>query len=313
MSAEEVAGLLASHWPGFVLGRVLKVSQNTTFSATGADGRALVVRATPRSSPVAAPASAVAVELQFLLFARARGLSVCAPVAASDGALRVEGPTTALSVFEFAPFGTPVDYSSYVWMTDDAHVSALGRWLARLHALSREFARERPDLAAAARRWDDLHGGILRGVDSLLADADAADDPARFGLIHGDVNPSNYYFDDAAGMLWVFDWDQLQRAWFLYDVAQPIWGVALLSGAGSPVDRKPVPEADVDRFTHILVDAYERESNGPRVDRAELQRMVLLRRELYARFCARAVVELPSGHPIRDFCEFVNAWLVARN
>lgn len=95
------------------------------------------------------------------------------------------------------------------------------------------------------------------------------------------------------------------------DVAQPIFGVLMLQEAGSPIDFKPV-ETHLERFTDWLVKGYEMESKS-RFDRAELQRMLELRRLFYFRFCERAVDELRANCPpalkhMLTFCEFITAW-----
>lgn len=59
-------------------------------------------------------------------------------------------------------------------------------------------------------------------------------DNENFGVIHGDLNVSNYYVRED-GELSVFDWDQTQRAWYLYDLAQCIWGVTMAVYCGMPM------------------------------------------------------------------------------
>ena len=104
----------------------------------------------------------------------------------------------------------------------------------------------------------------------------------------------------------VFDWDQIQLGWFLYDLAQPLWGVIMLAVGGNPLDsgKTRVPEADPKRYEEWLVEAYEKEM-GEKVDRTALGRMVDLRKELYSRFCHQALAELPPDSPMAQFCSFV--------
>ena len=73
-----------------------------------------------------------------------------------------------------------------------------------------------------------------------------------FGVIHGDLNVSNFFYTppagDAGASLSVFDWDQVcmtsvarvhaavhsgrdlqvQRGWFMWDLAQPLVGALML-------------------------------------------------------------------------------------
>lgn len=66
-------------------------------------------------------------------------------------------------------------------------------------------------------------------------------------------------------------------------------------------------EANVSAYTTWLLEGYE--EGGAKVDREALQRMVELRRQLYKRFCKRAVIELSPDSPIVKFCEYMNSWL----
>ena len=54
-----------------------------------------------------------------------------------------------------------------------------------------------------------------------------------------------------------------------------------------------------------VYDQLYRRNDGAIVDRAALQRMVMIRRELYRRFCRKAVLELPADHPMAGFCKSV--------
>ncbi len=80
----------------------------------------------------------------------------------------------------------------------------------------------------------------------------------------------------------------------------------MVAGAGSPVDRSPVPCANVSQFTDWLVAGYEAQAGSP-VDRAALARMVAIRRQLYLRFCRTAVKQLdPATHEfMHNFCAYI--------
>jgi len=208
-----------------------------------------------------------------------------------------------LCLFTFAT-GEPVVYTDWTWMNREI-VVGLGRWFARLHQLTRRFVQEQPTLAARARHWRTLHDGVLAEVQVDESDRKTESDPKYFGVIHGDVNPSNYFWDSAQGMPCMFDWDQIQRSWFLYDLSAPIWGVTSLERAGSPMDRSAVPQANSKQYTTWLLEGYESDGDRDVVDRAALHRMIMIRRELYKRFCRLALTELHPEHQMYDFCKFV--------
>jgi len=243
-------------------------------------------------------------EVALLEYLYENKLPVCRAVQSSiTSSAAVRSGSLILCLFTFAT-GEPVVYTDWTWMTNREIVVGLGHWLARLHKLTRRFVQEQPTLAARARHWTTLHEGVLAGVQVDERDSRTASDPAYFGLIHGDVNPSNYYWDSAVRMPCMFDWDQLQQSWFLYDLSAPIWGVVSLERAGSPIDRSAVPQANSELYTTWLLEGYESDGGGV-VDRAALHRMVMIRRELYRRFCRQALLELSPEHPMAGFCKSV--------
>lgn len=299
---EQVRQLALHHW-GVEVGECLKVSQNHTFLANKGTTERFVLRVTP--DPENKRFESTELEMALLEYLHDNNLPVCRPIQSSIVASAVvHSSPLILCLFTFAT-GVPVVYTDWTWMTDREIVIGLGRWFARLHRLSRRFVQEQPALAARARHWTTLHEGILAEVPVDERDSKTASDPAYFGVIHGDVNPSNYYWDSAVVMPCMFDWDQLQQSWFLYDLSAPIWGVISLERAGSPIDRSPVPQANSELYTNWLLEGYESDGEGVAVDRAALQRMVLIRRELYRRFCRRAVLELAPEHPMAAFCKSV--------
>jgi Ser/Thr protein kinase RdoA (MazF antagonist) len=64
-----------------------------------------------------------------------------------------------------------------------------------------------------------MHEGILKGAPVAEEDRAVMSDPLHFGVIHGDVNISNFFFIESEQSLHVFDWDQTQRGWYLWDLA----------------------------------------------------------------------------------------------
>ena len=82
-------------------------------------------------------------------------------------------------------------------------------------------------------------------------------DPQHYGVIHGDLNTSNFFFIEEEKLLSVFDWDQVQQGWYLWDLAQSMFGIHMLDGAGSIIDGSKVAEADPARFVNWMVEGYE--------------------------------------------------------
>ena len=300
---DEVRQLARDHW-NVELGVCLKASQNHTFVAENKESERFIVRVTP--DPKNERLASTELEVALLQYLHDHQLPVCRsiPSCLTSSCVVRSGPLI-VCLFDYAS-GEPVIYTEWKWMTDRRIVVALGRWFARLHELTRHFVEEQPELAAGARHWTTLHEGVLAQVPVDEHDRLTSLDRSHFGLIHGDVNPSNYFWNEKIEMPSMFDWDQLQQSWFLYDLSAPIWGVISLERNGSPIDRSPVPQANSQLYTTWLLEGYESENKGQLVDRLALQRMVLIRRELYRRFCRLAVLELPPEHPMAIFCKCVN-------
>jgi Ser/Thr protein kinase RdoA (MazF antagonist) len=313
---DAVASLVLAHW-GLQLDGVLKASQNTTFAAHDAEsGAKYAVRVTPDAAD--AHRQRIADELTFVAFlASHAGLDgVCAPVpprAGGDAAAPlVRAGDLTLVVFQWAA-GEPLDFLGMRWATDGALVRAWGAWLARLHAASRAFAAARPDVAARVRRWDELHESILAGAplhDDDAAAAATGGPSAAFGVLHGDLNLSNFFVGGPADAptLSVFDWDQTQLGWWEWDVAQAALTSLMLQEAGMVGTGAPVPQADHARALAWLVEGYERVAGAGALDAPRLARMVALRKAFYGRFGARAKAEgVPPG--MAGFIDYIDAWV----
>lgn len=302
IDTDEVRRLCHEHW-GVHLGDCLKVSQNHTFVAKNDAQERFIVRVTP--DPSNTRFNSIQLEIAVLDFLHANELPACRAIPSTLASTAiVRNGDLIICLFTFAS-GESLNYTEWTWMTKRDIVHGLGRWLARLHQLTRRFVQERPDLAVYARHWTTLHEGVLAEVPVDERDRKTESDSSHFGLIHGDVNASNYYWDSSIGLPFMFDWDQLQRSWFLYDLSAPIWGVMMLEKAGSPFDRSPVPEANSERYTNWLIEGYESDGDRTLVDRSALDRMVMIRRELYRRFCRKALLELSADHPMAQFCKHV--------
>jgi Ser/Thr protein kinase RdoA (MazF antagonist) len=309
IETEEVRRLVQEHW-GLELGNCIKASQNHTFIATSSKGDdndkpiQFIVRVTP--DPENNRSEGIQVELTLLDFLQSHSLSVCAAIPSQKThSLMIREKDLDICVFNFAK-GAPVVYTEWTWMTDRTYVTGVGRWMSRLHQLTRQFAQERPELVQKIRNWTELHDNLLAEAPVDPHDVELQKDPQAFGIIHGDINPSNYFWEAETQLPCVFDWDQMQMSWFAYDLAQPIWGVVMKKG---DPDTPGWELANPELYTDWLLEGYESElPNGEKVDRAVLKRMLGLRRELYRRFCTKALDELDPESFMGKFCAKVVEW-----
>jgi Ser/Thr protein kinase RdoA (MazF antagonist) len=317
---DAVAALVAQAWPGLALDGIIKASQNHTFAAHDeASGAKYSVRVTP--DPTGAHYGRTQDELAFVSFLATQLDGVCAPVPLRDSSERtcLQHGQLVVCVFTWA-VGEPVNFPAYKWLTDEAIVHEWGAWLARLHAASRAFTKAQPEVAARMRRWDQLHDNLMQGVplhpdDAAAAAAAAAGEPGterHYGVIHGDVNLSNFFIRSEPGQppaLSVFDWDQAQLGWWEYDLAQPAITSLMLAEGGSLPAGDPVPEANPAQWQRWLIAGYEREAGVGSVDRPRFDRMLALRKSFYGRFATRAIAEGDIPPEMGWFLEYIDKWV----
>lgn len=311
VDTQEVVTAVRQHW-NLELGKCIKASQNHTFHAEAKDGTKYIVRVTPNLASL----QKIVDEVAFVNYvAQSKDLAgqVCpyvAPTAiaqstdpASFESWVVKTGDLLIVVSEFAK-GEMLDLTTHSWMFDQRLIEACGRWLGTFHLASMEFSKAHPLIAARIQRWDQVHDGVLAGLPLERSDRTAQEtrDPERYGVLHGDVNCSNFFYTSATATLSVFDWDQVEQGWFMYDLAQPIFTPYLFSRAKGM-------KVDVQTYTNWLVTGYESARGPHSVNREELHRMLMMRRSLYDRFCRRALQEGDVPKDMKGFLEFVVNWL----
>ena len=113
---------------------------------------------------------------------------------------------------------------SYKWIADEQLIHSWGSWMGRFHNASRLFSADRPEIAKRIQQWYDVHDSVMKGY--ALSEEDATFASSDVGVLHGDVNISNFHFD--GDKLHVFDWDQVQQGLWELDVAQAVLTVVML-------------------------------------------------------------------------------------
>ncbi|KAF0699856.1 Aste57867_9632 [Aphanomyces stellatus] len=316
IEATAVEALVSTHY-GLTLGARIKASQNHTFQATNdATGTRYSVRVTP--DPSGRHAQRIRDELTFVAYVAAHGLDhVCAPIAPTTPQpathpLSVEVDNLIVAVFNWAK-GSPVDFMSFRWMLDASFVKAWGAFFGHLHLLSQRFGCDHPDVACRIQRFDAIHDGVLHDAPLDPLDVTLEADPSAFGVIHGDLNCSNFYWTDSNGLS-VYDWDQTMRSWYLYDLAQALFGPIMLAGAGVPIAGTPVPEANPAQYQAWLLEGYA-SVRGPLspAQLAHVDRMVALKTTFYERFCRRAQAEGNLPPDMAAFITYIVNWFDKAN
>ncbi|EGC32666.1 hypothetical protein DICPUDRAFT_155334 [Dictyostelium purpureum] len=294
---EKIKNIVKDNWD-LDLGDCIKESQNHTFSAERGNDK-FIVRVTP--DPKKQRIECTELETSLLQYL-SNDISVCPSVENKDGKLMLVVDDLIICVFKYAK-GDPVNYVEWKWLNKNV-VNDLGTWFGKLHKLTRQFSKEYPEISSKARHWTTLHDSILKDVPVDERDNQTSKDPNKFTIIHGDVNPSNYFWSESEGIC-MFDWDQTQLSWLLYDLSAPIFGVWVLEKKGSPIDGKILPEFNSQQYTDYLLETYE-PIFGEKVCRESLSRMVDIRKQLYVRFCRAAIHELEESSPMYKFCKGMN-------
>ncbi|MDQ1130717.1 phosphotransferase enzyme family protein [Microbacterium sp. SORGH_AS_0888] len=234
---------IAEAWslPDDTLVSLIVLSENVTFKVTTPEGAPVMVVRLGRPG-YAASTDHIRAELQWVDALRTEvAIPTPAPVPGADGDfvqfLREDaGAVWSAVAFAFVE-GTVLEDDG----ADPVHFTEIGRLTGLLHAHAREwappasFARfewDLPDLVGAAARWGDWRDADLVAADratleraearafAALADAGVERSPRHFGLIHGDLRPSNVMrVDEGPHPLVIIDFDDCGYGYYLYDFA----------------------------------------------------------------------------------------------
>lgn len=310
----------AGNWAGGKVTKLLKESQNCTYSGELSGGTLCVIRAVPKGSD---QKQRLEVEVELLQFLAAHNatadplqkLLATTIIPTTDGRAVVhikEGDDDVLLLaFEYAP-GRAVAIMSWEFMSNRSIAVAVGRAMGKFHNISKTLPAE---LRGKFRSWRELHDSLMADASVAPEDEAMTSDPALYGVTHSDINPSNFFLIAAAGNeaeaegtaidcidVYLFDWDQVSTAWYAYDLAQTIHGALMLQWAGLMGMECTVQ--NLDEFINWTLEGYE-SATGTEVDRGHLKRMIALRRDFYLRFAARELANptLPEG--MVAFCRYV--------
>lgn len=197
---EDIALLASSNW-NLVLGDVIKVSQNHTFQAHNAvdPSKKYIIRVTP--DPERIHAQRVRDEIFFVCFLTKHPQAlhhVCAPVpllssTASSTTYLLEESSMLIVAYEWA-LGAPLNFMDFSWMTKPEIAYTWGKWFGHFHQLSRKFTQEYPEVSHRIQQWSEIHHGILRDASITAEDLNFVSDPNNYGILHGDLNISNFYY-----------------------------------------------------------------------------------------------------------------------
>jgi Ser/Thr protein kinase RdoA (MazF antagonist) len=210
----------------------LKAFENFVYGCTNQDGTELILRI---SHSARRTLDYTLGEVEFVRFLAAAGLPVARPLLSEPGQFveRIEdsepGQYFVATAFEPAPgavFDDAPALRAAFW--EPKLFRELGRIFARLHNRAQEYRVSNPRFKRQEwHEYDVVDIGRFAPPDEHLVRERTAEIIARlhrlprsandYGLIHADLHPHNFCFDN--GLITVFDFDNLEYAWFAKDIA----------------------------------------------------------------------------------------------
>nr|CAG4713834.1 unnamed protein product [Naegleria fowleri] len=186
-------------------------------------------------------------------------------------------------LFEYARGSSVLE--KWIGLTNESFIDALGRAIGEMHRIvasyDQQSSKEWKLMAENIPLWYDTHNGackierireranqyghepsrILLNLWENLKDFLAQLKPSHdtFGVIHGDINVSNYFAEKTSeqehAQVWIFDFDQVQRNYFGCDLAVVLQMVRFFEDDGLGIGK--IEGFDADRFRGVFLQAYK--------------------------------------------------------
>jgi Ser/Thr protein kinase RdoA (MazF antagonist) len=263
----------------------IKFSENHTYSVQTESEKKYILRLSPDTHR---SEKAIQAELDYvLLISRALTnpiVHLCTPI--SYGEEQHIAKVTPYDdnkiyfavLFEYAKGSSCTD--GWVGLKDDKLITSLGVSLATIHNITANKAvnpekwdkmrRLIPDStethegssniekikkrAEAGHKTSQMLAHLYEQIVEPFLKSLGEPTDATYGVVHGDLNVSNYFAD--GNELYIFDFDQVQMNWFGADVG------VILQMSRVFDDMKWCPDFDGDRFRKLFLDAYKSVATG---------------------------------------------------
>ncbi|MGD8979423.1 MAG: phosphotransferase, partial [candidate division WOR-3 bacterium] len=141
--------------------------------------------------------------------------------------IKVDDSYFVASVFEYAK-GDFIDTSGYTYWSP-GFLEKWGSIVGRLHALSKKYVPDphtkrrhdwsSQDLIERAKKYVPRHhSAIINSIADISQQIDGLPKTKdTYGLIHCDLNPTNFFYND--GEITIFDFDDCCYNYFLHDIS----------------------------------------------------------------------------------------------
>jgi Ser/Thr protein kinase RdoA (MazF antagonist) len=217
----------------------LAAFENFVYEAENDDGDSLVLRI---SHSTRRTADYTLGEVEFVRYLGAAGIAIAQPVLSESGqfveriADRDPGHYFVVTAFERAPgivFDDAPPLKEHSWKPP--LFRDLGRLFARLHNRARTYQPSSQrlkrqewyqyDVVDIDRFAPPEETRVRERTASIIARLKALPTtPDHYGLIHADLHPHNFCFDQ--GKITAFDFDNCEYAWFVKDIAVLLFYIA---------------------------------------------------------------------------------------
>ncbi len=164
-------------------------------------------------------------EIDILQWVAARGMTITPAVESNNGNF-VETVVTDVGTFHAVVFGRLEGSQMELEDLDDGHFWQWGMALGKLHSVLEDYTG--PGKSARST-WRDLvelikatlpeeQSGIRSECEQIISSLQAQPvSPERYGLIHGDFELDNLYWQDQT--IGIGDFDDCSFAWYIMDIA----------------------------------------------------------------------------------------------
>jgi Ser/Thr protein kinase RdoA (MazF antagonist) len=193
------------------------------------------------------------------------GIPVAIPIQtlAKDYLVISKDPPCYLMLFQKATGHTPTHKDA-----TDSFIRSWGEIMGKMHRLASDFsppaAFTRTNLLTSfSSLWnlvsDKVDPSIALYYESIMKTCQAfPTDNHYYGLIHYDLHMGNFFVDD--GKMIIFDFDDMQYGWFVYDIAMTLyywfWGA---DRKGSSLSTNQTARAeDAVRFLRLFLAGYSK-------------------------------------------------------
>lgn len=168
-------------------------------------------------------------EIDFILYLKENNVPVAIPIRALSGQyvhnVSFESGRYIVSAFEVSK---GKDFRSR-GNDEKERFIIIGQTIGKIHRLSKEYKPinvisrrlwdNSPHLVKALKLFSDYNIDLSRKFDEyMILMKKWPKSNQNFGLIHGDFLFSNYFFDDCNNIS-IFDFDECEYSWYIYDIA----------------------------------------------------------------------------------------------